>query len=137
MIVRKMILNATQSTLFNLVEYGLMIMRNCFNEVKDFWSALNRWWNRRSSVLATTYSITDTDISFGILSSEKYVLNLNFILVLAKNYIHDCKMTSQNITFLSFLVLLRQELSFEEQICIKNQREQDFIEKWFWLYDQL
>ena len=46
-------------------------------------------------------------------------------------------MKSQHITFLSFLVLLRQELSFEEQICIKNQREQDFIEKWFWLYDQL
>ena len=74
---------------------------------------------------------------FVILSSEKYVLNWNYILVLAKKYIHDCKMKSQNITFLSFLVLLRQELSFEEQICIKNQREQDFIEKWFWLYDQL
>ena len=109
---------------------------SCY-EVKDFWSALNRWWNRRSSVLATTYSITDTDIIFGILSGEKYVLNLNFILVLAKKYIHDCKMKSQNITFLSFLVLLCQELSFEEQICIKIQREQDFIEKWFWLYDQL
>ena len=107
------------------------------NEVRDFWSALNRLWNKRTSVLATTYSITDTDIMFGILSSEKYVLNLNFILVLAKKYIHDCKMKSPNITFLSFLVLLRQELSFEEQICIKNQREQDFIEKWFWLYDQL
>ena len=52
-------------------------------------------------------------------------LNLNFILVLAKKYIHDCKMTSQNITFLSFLVLLHQELSFEEQICTKNQREQE------------
>ena len=44
-------------------------------------------------------------------------------------------MKSQNITLLSFLVLLRQELSFKEQICIKNQREQDFIEKWCWLYD--
>ena len=97
--------------------------------------ALQILW--RSSVLATTYSITDTDIIFGILSSKKYVLNLNFILDLAKKYIRDYKMTSQNISFLSFLVLLRQELSFEEQICIKNQREQDFIEKWFWLYDQL
>ena len=112
------------------------VFESC-DEVKDFWSALNRWWNRRSSVLVTTYSITDTDIIFGILSSEKYVLNLNFISVLAKKYIHDCKMTSQNITFLSFLVLLRQELSFEEHICIKIQREQDFIEKCFWLYDQL
>ena len=88
-------------------------------------------------LLATTYSITDTDIILGILSTEKYVLNLNFILVLAKKYIHDCKIKSQNTTFLSFLVLLRQELSLEEQICIKNQREQDFIKKWYWLYDQL
>ena len=31
-------------------------------------------------------------------------------------------MKNQNITFLSFLVLLHQDLSFEEQICIKNQR---------------
>ena len=107
------------------------------NKVKDFWSALNRWWNRRSSVLATTYSITDTDIIFVIFSSKKYVLNLNFILVIAKKCIHYCKLTSQDVTFVSFLVLLRQELSFDEQICIKNQREQDFIEKWFWLYDQL
>ena len=28
-------------------------------------------------------------------------------------------------------------LSFEEQICSKNQREQNFIEKWCWLYDRL
>ena len=49
-----------------------------------FWSALNIWWNRRASVLATTHTITDIDIMFGILSGEKNVLKFNFILVLAK-----------------------------------------------------
>ena len=46
-------------------------------------------------------------------------------------------MTNQNIAFLSFLVLLRHALYYEEQICIKNQSEQEFIKKWAWLYDRL
>ena len=70
-----------------------------------------------------------------ILPDEKYVLNLNFALVLATKYIHDCKLRSQRIPFPSFLVLLRQELSSEEQICIKNQKKQVIIEKQCWLYD--
>ena len=46
-------------------------------------------------------------------------------------------MTNQIIVFLSFLVLLRQELYHEEQIFIRNQHEHQFIDKWAWLYDQL
>ena len=85
------------------------------------------------------YTITDMDILFGISTVENTLFNLNFILLLAKNYIHDCKMTNQNIAFafLSFLVLLRHELYYEEQTSIKNQCEQEFINKWAWLYDQL
>ena len=71
-------------------------------------------------MLTAPYIIIDIDILFGIFSVENILLNLNFILLIAKTYIHDCKITNQNIPFLSFLVLLRQELYYEEQICIKN-----------------
>ena len=88
-------------------------------------------------MLTAPYIITDMDILFGIFPVENVLFNLNFVLLFAKKYIHDCKMTNQNITFLSFLVLLRQELYYEEQICIKNECEQELINKWSWLYDQL
>ena len=100
-------------------------------------TSLNKWWNRRTSMLTAPYTITDIDILFGISTVENVLFNLNFVLLFAKKYIHDCKMTNQNIAFLSFLVLFRQELYYEEQICIKNQCEQEFIDKWAWLYDQL
>ena len=104
---------------------------------ENFGQALNRWWNRRTSMLTAPYTITDMDILFGISTVENALFNLNFVLLFAEKYIHDCKMTNQNIAFLSFLVLLRHELYYEEQICIKNQCEQEFINKWAWLYDQL
>ena len=88
-------------------------------------------------MLTAPYTITDMDILFGISTVENALFNLNFVLLFAKKYIHDCKMTNQSIAFLSFLVLLRQELYYEEQICIKNQCEQEFIDKWAWFYDQL
>lgn len=120
----------------------------------------NRWWNRRALYWlqrAHTYdSITDIDIMFGwIFFPENYVLNLNFALVLGKKYIQGCKMTIQNINFLSSpvpqwlnghvywylwsmnCVIRERKILFGEQICIKHQCEQDFIEVWCWLHDQL
>ena len=41
------------------------------------------------------------------------------------------------ILYLSFLVLFRGELYYEEQICIENLCEKDFIGEQGWLCDQL
>ena len=84
-------------------------------------------------MLTAPYTITDMDILFGTSIAENALFNLNVVLLFAKKYIRGCKMTNQNIAFLSFLVLLRKELYYEEQICIKNQCEQEFIDKWAWL----
>ena len=83
------------------------------DDVREFWTSLNRWWNRRTSMLTAPYTITDMDILFGISTVENALFNLNFVLLFAKKYIHDCKITNQNIAFLSFLVLLRHELYYD------------------------
>ena len=70
-------------------------LEHCFfvscNEVKDFGSSLNRWWNIRAAIVGTNHIITNIDIIFIIFTAETYELNLNFILVLAKKKIknHD------------------------------------------------
>ena len=78
-------------------------------------------------MLAAPHFISQIEVLFGVMSTENFALNLNYILLLAKKYAHNCKMTSRNIVFL--LVLLRQELYYEEQIGIQNQCEQNFIDK--------
>ena len=87
-------------------------------------------------MLAALHFTSKIEVLFGVKSTENFALNLDYVWLLAKKYIHDCKMTSRSIIFLSFLVLLRQELYYEELICIINQYEQDFIDKWGRLYDQ-
>ena len=74
----------------------------CFvscNEVKDFWSALNK----RATVVGTTNISTKIYIIIGVF----------------------CLLKSMH------------ELSFEEQICTRNQCEPNVIEKLCWLYHQL
>ena len=105
--------------------------------MKDFWRAFNRWWNRITPAEIDPHNIIEIEIIFGIYNSNKFTVNLNVLLLLAKQFIHDCKMINRPISFLSFLVLVRQELHFEEQICIKNQCENNFNSTWSWLYDEL
>ena len=106
------------------------------DKVKNFWTALNRWWNRATPV-DLNLSITEVDILFGILYKYKYSVNLNAILLLAKKYIHDCKITDRPIFFLSFLVLVRQYLSFEKEICTNKDCEKKFEDMWSWLDTKL
>ena len=100
------------------------------NQVKYFWTALNRWWNRSTPTQTTYHNISELDIIFGIFNSEKYTSHLNFIILLAKKYIHDCKMTTRPISFFSFLVLVRQELNFEKEICLGKGCEANFTFNW-------
>ena len=66
------------------------------DKVKYFWKALNKWWNR-STPAQTNHNISETDILFAIIHSEKDTFNLNVILLLATKYIHDCKLTDRPI----------------------------------------
>ena len=80
-----------------------------------FWTSLNRWWKRLSNAL---YNISDTHILFGFFEKSPLNACLNFILILAKKFIHDCKMNEQkNISFFPFIKVLKIQLSLEEAIC--------------------
>ena len=60
--------------------------------VTNFWNSLTRWWNRITPSEIIPRVITEVEIIFGIFNGDKYDENLNVILILAKRYIHDCKM---------------------------------------------
>ena len=78
-----------------------------------FWTSLNRWWKRLSNAL---YNISDTHILFGFFEKSPLNACLNFILILAKKFIHDCKMNKQ-FFFFPFIKVIKIQLSLEEAIC--------------------
>ena len=78
------------------------------DQVKYVWKGLIKWWNR-STLTQTNLNISEIDIFWGHFLADKDKFNLNVIL-LAKNYIHACKLTKPTyIFFLLPIVLVRQE----------------------------
>ena len=106
-------------------------------ETKLFWTRFITWWN---GVAEGNYYVftnpEDKELLFGLkLPPKHYVVNQ--ILVLAKKYIHDSKLTGNAVSFFSFLVLLKQHILYEKEISYRENQIELFDEHWQWMYEQL
>ena len=104
--------------------------------VTVFWSQMKRWWAR----ICNNIQLTDEIILLGHFKKPKHNLSpaLNFILILAKKFIHDSKMNgSTYVSFLAFLQTLKQQISYEKQICLKNNNHESFLSKFSNINDVL
>ena len=109
----------------------------CDNVVR-FWLSLQKWWNRVAKTSVQEIKLNEKNILFGINSSNKFSEILNHIILLAKKYIHDCKLTKNApLSFFSFLAILKQEIIYEEEIAIGNNTYNWFRENWFWILEQI
>ena len=103
-------------------------------DCSNFWNSLIRWCE---NTIEIHYTWDPTDIMFGIGGSDPNIDALNFIIILAKKYIHDQKLGGNTICFLGFLPLLKFQLEMENLICIKQGKENLFELKWSYIYDNL
>ena len=85
--------------------------------------------------------LDNKSLLLGITENSKTYQTINFIVLLAKKYIHDIKITSQDnrlsISFYNYLMILKQQLQYEKEICIKNNSAEAFNTIWQWLDEQL
>ena len=105
------------------IEHFFIVCTECHN----FWKALINWCENTAKI---KYDWDNTDIMFGIGGSDPNAKTLNYIIILAKKYIHDQKLTNNKVSFLSFLQLLKGELELEKLICLKQDKEPSFNKKW-------
>ena len=107
---------------------------NC-SDVIPFWHSFGKWWQR---ICTATLSIQDIDIIFGIQNETTTGKCLNFLLIQAKKFIYDNKLNeSKIISFYSFLQIVKNELTLEKAICVKNGKGCDFDNIFGFVFDNL
>ena len=107
----------------------------CSN-VRQLWSSLVHWWKR--ILKRPNYDLTQIELLFGVPETTECHININYIILLMKKFIHDLKLVNQeNLSFVTFLLTLKQNLGYEKEISIRNGKECIFERKWNWCYEQL
>ena len=64
-------------------------------------------------------------------------MNLNFVILFAKYFIHDCKKNDKPVDFYHFQVKLKTRMVIEEYRSELCNRKLDFLVKWSVLSDSL
>jgi len=107
---------------------------SCCNLV-DFWHYFNKWVNR---VAKCQLIITPTIIIFGITDSIPMACEINFCIILAKNFIKNCKKNGK-ITFdlYDFLVYLKTTLQLKYLYHSVNCTIEKFNRKWLVIYENI
>ena len=102
--------------------------------VKQFWIDFKNWWCLMTGS-NQVWRLTGKDILLGTITNN----SLDFAILLAKKMIHDMKLSTDNfaLSFQAYLVLLKQHLGYEREICQKHDDYTSFVSRWLWLYEQL
>ena len=86
--------------------------------IKRFWDEFSDWWRSYDS---TFINLQAKNIILGFYTNSNYTLNN--CLLLAKYFIHKQKCAKAIISFPIFKISLRQNISMEENILLKNKKE--------------
>ncbi len=102
--------------------------------LNKFWNVFENWWNRTA-----TYPIQLSNKlkMFGIYYDNTFYKNINYVILLAKWYIHRQVYLKQNIDFFNFLIVLKSLLDTEKYICKCNGRLHTFNIQWSEIYECL
>ena len=104
--------------------------------MQHFWRDLFTWWGRLTNI---QFPPSLVHIMFGIIN-ENEDLNLhtlNFCILYAKEYIHNCKIYGKNVRFDTFKCLVKKRLDIENCIYKSNNNHDVFIEMWETIYTSL
>jgi hypothetical protein len=137
------IINRTINCTKKLYDWGISSTPNCLycgavdniihfllkcEKVKNFWKSLLSWWNSMNIQNIYIYgNDLAENIIFGFHIIDETFRTLNYICLNAKYYIYKKRIwENNNICFFEFLIILKNKLIIEKQICIKTNREDMF-----------
>ena len=103
--------------------------------VQQFWDSFKLWWQRICNV---TQTIRHTNIIFGFPNVTTKDRCLNYLLIQSKKFIYDNKLNeSKIISFYTFLNVIKNSLTLEKSIAVKNGKLQDFEDIFGSVFDNL
>ena len=105
------------------------------DRVKPFWTSFRKWYKRISK---NSLDISHTDIILGKQNITPNDKCLNYLLIQAKKFINDNKLNeAQIISFYTYLHLIKNELSIEHSIAMKNGKLKQFDCTFGFVFDNL
>ena len=98
-----------------------------------FWKKFGTWWNVKS---LCSFNLGKLDIVFGIMNENNDCIlsALNYCILYAKKFIHNCKLNNQPFFMNNFICKLKRRLIIEEYIAEVNNLLENFKLKWDFLY---
>ena len=97
------------------------------SHVALFWNEFFDWW---SQVTSENIKLPDSTILYGPTTSLKHHQPLSLALLVAKYFIYKCNLNEQSLLFSLFKTELRENITTERYIAIKNKTAKLFNEKW-------
>ncbi len=91
--------------------------------LSNFWNVFENWWNR---IATYPIQLSNKLIMFGIYYNNRFYKNVNYVIHLAKCYIHRHVYLERNIDFFNFLIVLKSHLDTAKYICTCNGRLDTF-----------
>ena len=95
--------------------------------VSDLWSQIESWWNNISDCEIV---LTKKHVIIGIYYDLNHFSSINYVILLAKMYIYCQKMNKSNVSFNTFLLIVKNQLNIEGNICENNNTIVAFNKKW-------
>ena len=88
-----------------------------------------RWFLR---VFQFVINCTLLDILLGIPNYDKsnIIMNLNYVILFAKYFIHDCKKNNKSVDYYNFQIKLKPHMVIEEYRSELYNRKLEFLVKW-------
>ena len=97
------------------------------NLVKNMWSQIETWWN---SISDCKIVLTKKHVILGFYYDLKHFSGINYIILLAKMYIYSQKMNKKDVSFNTFLLIVKNQLMIEKIICEHNNTIVSYNKKW-------
>ena len=88
--------------------------------VKKFWVSLEKWL---ADISGVQMNFVILEILFGTNIEDVYNYARNYIILQAKAFIYNCKKEKKDLFVLEFLVILKKNVSIENEIACKKGKQ--------------
>ena len=105
------------------------------NVVNRFWENIEQWIYNKSNYLI---NIDKLRAIFGIPHTSKINIPVNYLLIVTRHYIYNCKLSNKNLSITGWQNYVKQYIQVEKMIAIKNDKVRQFNnywEKWLLTFD--
>ena len=108
---------------------------DCDN-IRPFWISFNHWF---STIFNMHFQLQAADIIFGIMNAndDNVLFVLNFCILFAKDFIHDCRQNGKEVDIMSYKGKLNIRLLCERHILESEGKHDIFINKWSPVFQSL